>query len=152
MGLLTAVCARGADRQEIIIYPGISEYEQWLGFGWSRHERHPEGMVRWISHMEADISFVPEKSADLRMELKAAPLYVSWRRQRVGFYINGRYLTDWLCPAGPELTDFVTTIPADMLTAGTNTLTLRMAYRLSIPPDERKLSLLVHTLRLTSEE
>jgi len=139
------------NRQDIIIYPGLSDHELWLGYGWSNQEKHPEGMVRWISHMEADLYFVPEKLEDLHMKLRAAPLYVSWRQQKIGVYINGTYLTEWLCPAHPDLEDYRTTLPSEMLKEGTNTITLRMGYRLRLPPDSRELSLLVHGLQLTGE-
>jgi hypothetical protein len=132
----------------IEIHPGWSRDEPMLGFGWSWREKFGRGMVRWISHMEADVFFELGKEESLGLELVAAPLYLSWQRQNIGVYINGAFVHEWICPDSPDFATYRTRISDRYLRKGRNTLTLRMGYRHRMPPDERELSLIVDSITL----
>ncbi len=121
-----------------------------LGYGWGGPERKGESGFRWIEHMEADVLFDLPAAGDLDVVVKAAPMYLSWRRQVVGLYVNGRFVTEWTCPDNPNVSEHGVVIPAGMVQVGTNRLTLRVGYRRKVPPDRREVSLAVESIRIRS--
>jgi hypothetical protein len=115
-----------------------------LGFGWSR----AEPALRWITHAEADLWFDLEAVRDLTFQLRAAVPYLHWRRQRIGLYVNGRWVAEWPAPDDPAFHDYTAEVPAAVLAEGRNRLTLRLAYRTRIGQDRRLLALAVHAMTL----
>lgn len=131
----------------IVIEPARRRAREHLGFGWSRREPILGRWARWISHLEADVWFVPQSPVtDMVLCVSAAPLYLDWKRQNIGVFINNRFLGEWLCPDSPGFREYRMTIPAQFLTPSTNRLTLRMGYRRRIRPDRRELSLAVERI------
>ena len=79
--------------------------------------------------------------SDAELTFTAAPLYLDWRRQVVGVYVNSHFVKEWLCPDNGDFHDYQVLIPAGFLKQGRNVLTFRMAYQRNQPPDRRELSL-----------
>lgn len=138
-----------ANPTNIVLKVGTRRGGRALGSGWSRGERRDGRTFRWITHMEADARFTLKTPADVDVALRAAPMYLTWRRQSIGLYMNGRFVTEWVCPDDPDFHDYQFTVPASFLRAGRNRLTLRMAYRRGVPGDDRQLALAVETIVLT---
>ena len=132
------------DRREGDVFLDIGDHASKpnLGFGWGRAERGASLHFRWIWRMEADLFFEVTSPRDAEFWLTAAPLYLPYRRQVIAVYVNDALLTEWLCPDHPDFTDYRAEIPADMLRAGRNMVTLRMGYR-KRGNDDRELSLAV---------
>lgn len=119
-----------------------------LGFGWTRKtEYHAGRPYAWIRHMEADLHFETDDTADAELWLRAAPLYLVYRRQIVALYINGHLVKEWVCSDDPEYHDYYTTMPGKVFREGANTLTLRMGHR-KRGGDSRELSLAVDRILL----
>lgn len=119
-----------------------------LGFGWTRKtEYHAGRPYAWIRHLEADLHFESDDTDDAELWLRAAPLYLEYRRQIVALYINGRLVKEWVCGDDPEYRDYYTTVPGGAFRKGENTLTLRMGHR-KRGGDSRELSLAVDQILL----
>jgi hypothetical protein len=114
---------------DVVLDPGEFRIRPQLGFGWSRPEKKGQRNFRWISHLEADLSFRWDSTAPAEVWLEAAPLYLRYRRQAIALYINHRLAAEWVCPARPGFGLYHARVPAGLLRAGDNLLTLRMAYR-----------------------
>jgi hypothetical protein len=141
-GLLFAAPARTAESGINLI-----RSESALGFGWSGATEYADGReFRWITRLEADAWFELEAATDTEIVFMAAPLYINWRRQVIGVYINNRFLTEWVCPDRPDFEEYRVDVPSGVLRPGRNRLTFRMAYRKRIPPDRRELALAVHRI------
>lgn len=152
-GILLAAVAAAAHAgafSPLVIRVGEPEWKPSLRFGWSSAELGEDGRFRWMNRLEADVLFPLEAAQDVRAVIRAAPLYLSWRRQVIGLYVNRRFVREWTCPDDPAYHDYEALIPAGLLIPGTNTLTLRAGYRKRVPPDKRELSLAVSTITLTT--
>lgn len=119
-----------------------------LGFGWGQGESSTNRSFRWICRLEADILFDVKAASDLGVSLNAAPMYMTWKRQVIGVYVNGRFVTEWMCPDSPDFQDYSVTVPAALVRPGKNTLTLRLGYRRRVPPDTREVGLAVHRVSI----
>ena len=143
--------AAHASTNTLVIEPAAASGESHLGFGWSSQSENADGRdFRWINHLEADTWFDLAAAADTAIVFTAAPLYINWRRQVIGVYVNGRFVTEWICPDQPDFQDYRVAVPAALLKPGRNCLTLRAAYRRRIPPDSRELALGVSRILIQS--
>ncbi|MFH0953895.1 MAG: hypothetical protein V1873_06165 [Verrucomicrobiota bacterium] len=132
-----------------VIEVGRRRASHHIGFGWSGREHQGAMRFRWIQHLEADLKFKVKAVTDLEVTFTAAPFYVSWRRQSVGAYVNGCFVTEWVCPDDPAFQEYQMVVPARLLKPGRNTLTLRMAYRRRASArDRRQLALAVQKVEL----
>ncbi len=130
----------------IIIDVGGDEPEGSMGFGWSRKESDHVRTFRWIEGLEADVWFDLEESTDLRLRIKAAPLYIGWKRQNIGIYVNQRFLKEWVCPDSHEFAEYSVDIPGYYLRDGSNRMILRLGYSHRIGRERRELSLAVEKI------
>jgi hypothetical protein len=147
LALLATACAARADTNSVVIEPASPSAEPSLGFGWSGQPEYADGReFKWINRLEADVWFELDAARDTAITFTAAPLYINWRRQVIGVYINNRFVTEWLCPDRPDFQDYRVELPAGLLQPGRNRLTFRMAYRRRTPPDRRELALAVHRI------
>ena len=143
MGCVTTTAhAEGMPVRELVWAGERAEME--LGFGWSRGESGH----RWITRAEADLWFDLPAARELTFRLEAAVPYLHWRRQRIGLYVNGRWVAEWLAADDPEFHDYTVAVPATYFVEGRNRLTLRMAYTTHIGRDQRLLALAVRTVTL----
>jgi len=135
---------------DLLIDVGSRAAQEHLGFGWSRGERTRElGIIfQWIKCLEADVWFDVETVSDVDLWVRAAPLHLPWKRQNVGVFVNGHWLTEWVCPDDPAYSDYYVRIPADALEVGRNRLIFRMGYRKRMGRDKRELALAVDTILL----
>lgn len=126
---------------------GSLSAEPSLGFGWSRRERDKNRTFQWICRAEADVFFEWKgRPGNVVLELVAAPLYMPWRRQKIGVTLNNRFVGEILCELSPDFKAYVLPIPADAWRAGRNRLILRMGYWEQLGRDSRELALAVDTL------
>jgi hypothetical protein len=138
--------AEGMPVRELVWAGERTEME--LGFGWSRGESEH----RWITRAEADLWFDLPAARELTFRLQAAVPYLHWRRQRIGLYVNGRWVAEWPAADDPEFHDYTVVVPAAYVVAGRNRLTLRMAYTTHIGRDQRLLALAVRTVTLEAAD
>lgn len=127
---------------------GRSDDEGYLGYGWSRPEGAHGQSFRWIDRFEADVWLPLTEPADLRLSVRAWAAWVEWRRQRIGLFVNNRYVTEWPGPDDAKSYEYEALVPEEYWVAGTNRLTLRMAYRVRLGKDSRKLALAVEQIEL----
>lgn len=127
------------------INPGDEEATPLLGFGWS----YAEGNHRWVTELEADIYVDLETPENLTIHIKMAVAYLAWRNQRVGLFINNRYVGEWAGPEDAESHSYEMMIPKRFWQAGTNRITLRSAYTARIGEDRRRLALRVERIELS---
>ena len=145
VGVGTATPAAQADGmpvRELVLHAERAEME--LGFGWSRGE----SSHRWVSRAEADLWFDLSAAGDMTFSLQAGVPYLHWRRQRIGLYVNGRWVAEWVAADDPEFHVYTVAVPAAYFVEGRNRLTLRMAYRTHIGRDHRLLALSVRSVIL----
>lgn len=128
---------------------GSDTAEPSLGFGWSHGESGTNRTFRWMDRLEADIWFESDGGSEVELALNAAPMYLAWKRQVIGVYVNGRFIAEWRCPDDPEFHDYSVTLPAGTLKPGRNRLTLRLGYHRRVPPDTREVGLAVHRISIT---
>lgn len=119
-----------------------------LGYGWSRPERTGERQYRWIKQREADVWFHLAQPAESDLWILAAPLYLHYRRQNIGVYLNDRFVTEWVCPDSPDYAAYRARVPAELLLPGRNRLILRLGYKARVPTDKRDLALAVDSMLL----
>ena len=156
LGLLIGLPAGGTETPatplpeggDLVLHLGVDGDESYLGFGWSRGEGRAERRFRWIKRMEADVWVELDKVSAVDIWFKAAPLYLNWRRQVVGLYVNNHFVSEWVCPDQPGESVYHARIPAETLRTGRNRLTFRMAYRKHHRRDRRELALKVETIIL----
>lgn len=122
--------------------------EDALGFGWSRPENVGGYRFRWIIHLEGDVWVDLDSVRDVSLHIKAAIPHLDWRQQRIGLFVDGRFVTDWQAPQNHLYQEYAVDIPAAYLKEGRNRLTFRMAYRTRIGRDSRKLALAVDSIEL----
>ncbi len=127
---------------------GGGEDDAVLGVGWSRREYIAGRRSRWMIRMEGDIWVELEKTPDMTVHFTAAIPHLDWRRQRIGLFVNNRFLTDWQAPDDHHFHEYTAHVPAAYLREGTNRLTYRVAYRTRIGRDSRPLALAVDTIEL----
>lgn len=136
---------------DVTIYPGTDEAAHRLSEGWSHAEGRGERSFRWITELEADVRVELEHIRPMHFSMKAAIPHVHWRRQRIGLFVNARYVTEWQAPDDHYPHVYEATIPATYLHEGLNRITLRMAYRTRIGADHRKLALAVYAIHLRGD-
>ena len=122
--------------------------EEALGFGWSRQEYVGGYRFRWMTRLEGDLWVHVDQPGDLSLRLVAAIPHLDWRRQRIGLFVNGRFVTDWQAPDDHLFHAYEADIPASLIKDGENRLTFRTAYRTRIGRDSRRLALAVDTIEL----
>lgn len=122
--------------------------KDYLGFGWGRSEGAGSFNFRWINRLEADLWFEVDRISNMILAIRAAPLYLNYRRQKIGVYINNAYIMEWICPDDPGFRDYRVDVAATCFKKGKNRLTLRMSYLKRDAHDERELSLAVDTIFL----
>jgi hypothetical protein len=148
--LLAAAGVVRADTNSILIEPASPSAAPYLGFGWCGQSECADGReFKWVDRLEADVWFDLDAARDTAIDFTAAPLYINWRRQVIGIYINNRFVTEWLCPDRPDFQDYRVTVPAALLQPGRNRMTFRLAYRRRNAPDRRQLALAVHRITVT---
>lgn len=126
---------------DVLLDAGAVDDKDWLGFGWSRAERARGGQTyRWLKHLEGDVYPTLETPAPVRLWLSVRPMYIHWRRQAVGLYVNGKYVTEWVCPDSPDWAVFEGEVPAHFWKPGRNRISLRAAYRRHHRTDKRELA------------
>jgi hypothetical protein len=135
---------------DLLINLGSRPAQEHLGFGWSRGERAREegGIFQWIKCLEADVWWEVGAAEDLHLWVRAAPLYLPWKRQNVGVYVNGTFLTEWVCPDHSEYSEYYAPIPAEVLKEGRNRLMFRLGFRKRVGRDKRELALAVDKILL----
>ncbi len=122
------------------------ESEGQLGFGWSRREHVRDETFRWMEHLEADATFELERDSDLEVWIDAAPLYLNWRKQQFGLYLNGRFIAEQVMPHDHLSRVYLFHVPARFVREGTNSLTLRAGYRHRVGRERRELALAVRSI------
>ena len=127
---------------------GSVETQPLLGRGWSTAERSGSDSYRWMNAVEADVTIEANGDGPADLWIRARPQYLPYTRQRVAVYVNGRFVSEWTCPRDVHFAAHRFPIPAGFLEAGINRLTLRAAYRKSVGPDTRRLSLCVDRILL----
>lgn len=151
---MTLWCAVGAadDLQDADILwslnVGGGADEELLGYGWSRAEYVGGYRYRWITRLEGDVWVNIEKPQDGVLQFDAAIPHVTWRRQRIGLFVNGRFVRDWQAPDHHHFHTYMADVPVSLIKEGRNRLTLRMAYKTRIGRDSRNLALAVNTMEL----
>lgn len=125
---------------------GTEPAEPYLHFGWSQNEGRAEMPFRWIKTLEADVIFPVEAPGPAVLWIHAQPLYLNWKQQKVGVYLNGQYLGGWEYPPAPGYRVNRLSIPDHVLLPGENRMTLRMGYRSRFKTDKRELALAVHRI------
>jgi hypothetical protein len=136
----------------IVFEMGSAKSGEDLDEGWDKAERVGGHIARWLKAMEGDVFIELDEVMDYRVTLEAAPLYIHFRRQSVGLYVNRKYVCEWVFPDAHTFTTFEDVIPASMLREGTNTFTLRVGYIRRIRPDPRELGVAVERITLTPVE
>lgn len=117
------------DKSVITLKMGEPEFGNALGYGWGEPRfSGTSASMRWITHMEGEVSLPLESPASMSFFMKARPRYVSWRRQSVGLWVNGRFVDQWECPDEPSYHIYTTDIPERFLRSGINRLILRCGY------------------------
>ncbi len=149
------MCAAGmayepADDAQVVwkLNIGAGADEEALGFGWGSGEPVGGRRARWINRLEGDVRVHLEEPRDLVFRLTASIPHLDWRRQRIGLFINGRFVKDWQAADDHHFHDYTARIPATYFNEGDNRITLRMAYRTRIGRDPRDLALAVDTIEL----
>lgn len=131
-----------------IIDVGTRSANRHLGYGWSSREGTATNNSCWIRAYEGDVDFVLGAVTGLEVVVRAAPLFVTSRRQVIGVFANQHYLGTWTCETNHLFAEHRMAIDAGHLQAGTNRLTFRMGYKIRIPPDTRELSLNVDRIEI----
>lgn len=140
----------GADMERICVATlgeeegGVAQ----LGYGWSRPEHGLGRRFRWISELEADIWVDVPHVGDRVFSMTAAIPHLHWRRQRIGLFVNNRYVTEWPAPDDAAFHEYRADLDGRLLEPGRNRITLRMAYRTRIGRDSRRLALAVEAIAL----
>jgi hypothetical protein len=98
--------------------------------------------------MEADVWLSLDQARDLQLHMQAAAAWVDWRKQRIGLFVNHRYVTEWAGPDDHRFQAYETLVPSRYWVVGRNRMTLRMAYQYRIGKDSRKLALAVDRIEL----
>ncbi len=150
--LIVFLCACGpapsAPIQDLVIDMIAPPAQVELGFGWLGPERNESFSFVWMDHLEADIWVTLESATAADIEITAVPYYLNDRSQSLGLYVNGRFLREWVCPIHSEwrLDTYTAEIPAGVLKAGRNRITLRAGYR--IAEGKRRHAIAVNRLSL----
>jgi hypothetical protein len=131
---------------------GTRPAEPYLTHGWSQNEGDAKIPFRWIRELEADVIFPVEDPGPATLWVHAQPLYLNWKQQKVGVYLNGRYLGSWDYPLEPGYRINRLEIPGKALVSGENRLTLRMGYRSRFKYDSRELALGVHRILIQKKQ
>ncbi|MBU0677905.1 MAG: hypothetical protein KJ626_07280 [Verrucomicrobia bacterium] len=121
------------------------------GFGWGHdeYERFLQRTFRWIEHLEAELYFEVEKPVDTTIWIDAMPMFAEGRRQNMGLYANGNYITNWVFAVTSNFQTCEGILPAETLHAGRNTLLMRVGYRvMPRTRDKRYVALAVDRLLL----
>jgi hypothetical protein len=128
---------------------GAGQDESWVGYGWGKPDRYGPERIRWMVELEGDINLphpVPVQRMFLRID--AIPAYVDWRRQRVGVFVNERYVGEARFRDEPVFHTFTFEVPSRYWRKDNNVITLRAAYKFRIGQDSRKLALGLKSLSL----
>ena len=135
---------------DLSIDVGSHAATNWLGFGWSRGERvgRSDQGFQWMTHLEADVWFDAKEGVTHELWLRGAPLYLPNRRQNVGVYVNGSFVTEWVCPDSDSFSLYHARLPGEWVVAGRNRLILRAGYRKRVGLDKRELSFGVERILL----
>lgn len=134
------------------LHMGARDGADFLGFGWSHYERGDRS-YRWMQHLEADVFFDLEETANAVLWLEAAPKYLNWKQQRIGLYMNGRFIGQRDLPMGPDFAVYQFAVPEEALRTGKNRLILRAGYRVEpASRDSRELSVAVSRIVLMAAE
>ena len=133
---------------DVLVDVGSMEAKQQLGYGWSLAETNEGRTYRWMKSVEALLSVEVDTPAAAELWLEASPLYLPYTRQVVAVYVNRKFAGEWICADQSGFAAYRMDIPAQLLKAGQNELILRAAYRRSVGPDSRELSLCVDKLLL----
>lgn len=114
----------------LVIDVGEERAPAQLGFGWGQPERNDERSFAWIRHLEADLWVQIEAPGAAEIEVLAAPYYVPDRRQKLGLFVNDRFVAEWTFAhrEGWHFESLRAHIPKGYLKAGRNRITLRTSY------------------------
>ena len=149
---LVACVTRAAESSEAPVLWSLNvgdvSDDEVLGFGWSRAEHVGGHRFRWITHLEGDVWAELSAPTDLTFTFTAMIPHLDWRRQRIGLFVNNRFVTDWQAPDDHHFHTYETDIPSAFMKEGRNRITLRMAYKTRIGQDSRRLSLAVDMMEL----
>ena len=137
---------RSSDPDVLLLDLGHREINQeHLGYGWSSPEKIAGRFISWTNRLEADIRVSPGAVANREVRILSVPLPHGKRNQRIGLYVNHRFVGEWVIPfEQQELTWQGCPVPAAFWREGENILTFRVAH-LSKPAsrDKRRLGLKV---------
>lgn len=124
---LAATAALG---DSLVIDAGEDGAPAGFGFGWGRPERNNERSFVWIRHLEADLWVQIATPGAAEIEVLAAPYYVPDRRQKLGLFVNDRFVAEWTFAhrEGWHFESLRAHIPKGYLKAGRNRITLRTSY------------------------
>ncbi len=144
-GAATAVSAGAELIHEIV--PGAVAEADWIGRGWSHAETNPERTFRWMIAMEADLYWDWTEPEAVTLTLITGIAHQPYRRQRIGLFINNRYVTEWLAKDDSAFHAYTTAVPAVYWQSGPNRITLRAAYTTRLGADRRSLAVAVERLQ-----
>lgn len=150
--LLIAVLA-GAEDSKMPLWRldvGAAGDSDSLGFGWGSAEGRAESF-RWVLALECDVFFQIEEVSARILRVRSQPLYLNWKQQKVGVFINHRYAGSWEYSLQPGFQVNQLSLPAEFFRMGRNTLTLRMGYRAGFQYDSREMALGVDWIELLPE-
>ncbi len=128
--LLMAPPSAPAAATNVVIDIGQEEPGAELGRGWGRREQDPERTFIWMRRLEADVWVELHTEDAAEIVVRAAPLFVPRRAQRIGLYVNGRFIAQWDCPHVDQwrFEDYTAEIGPGILKSGRNRITLRAGY------------------------
>lgn len=128
--LLLAAGAAVAEENPLLVDIGTEQEGIECGYGWGYPEHDGERSFAWIRQVEADLWIDIEQPAAAMFEMSAVPYYLPKKFQRIGLYINNRFITEWDCPHlyAWQFGTYRGAVPSDVFVRGRNRITLRLGY------------------------
>ena len=133
----------------IIIDVGTTEHRDHLGYGWSRNEHSKGRTAAWIKAMEADVFFDAASASTHSLEIETRIFPVKDKRQNVGIYLNGHFISEQACKDQIPFQNLTYTLPAEHIIHGKNRLIIRIGHLARPKGDGRKVGLFVDKITIT---
>ncbi len=124
-----------------------------LETAWAMRTQSRGRYYRWMNGIEADLVLELPEPRDVRLFIRASPLWSDWRQQTLAVYVNNRHVADWVMADHADPMVYEARLPARRLVEGDNRFTLRAGYVAPAPgPDPRHLSVCMFDLLLRPED